>query len=55
MTMFENIYISIMNDNIGSIADWFDSNNEEEKRIIEELIISQKMNHQYSSEHHQYQ
>ena len=36
MTMFENIYISIMNDNIGSIADWFDSNNEEEKRIIEE-------------------
>lgn len=26
MTMFENIYISIMNDNIGSIADWFDNN-----------------------------
>lgn len=34
--MFDNIYITIMQDSIGNIADWFDENNTDEKRIIEE-------------------
>lgn len=34
--MFDNIYIAIMQDSIGNIADWFDENNTDEKRIIEE-------------------
>ena len=32
--MLDNIYISIMNDEIGHIADWFDKNDTEENRII---------------------
>lgn len=34
--MFDNIYISIMNDDIGGIADWFDINDADERRIIAE-------------------
>lgn len=34
--MFDNIYITIMQDSIGNIADWFDINNTDEKQIIEE-------------------
>ncbi len=34
--MFDNIYITIMQDNIGNIADWFDENVASEKQIIEE-------------------
>lgn len=56
--MIENYYVSIMNDNIGNIADLFDVTIPEEKQIIEErkrdksyIVLSLENSIEYMKKH----